>query len=142
MATFADFREAQDAVYEQVLQELTAGQKRSHWIWFIFPQLAGLGSSPMSQRFGLKSLSEARAYMAEPVLGARLRECTRLMLAVPGQDIHAVLDYPDDLKFRSSMTLFAEAAGGEPMFAEALQKFFDGNRDPLTMELLGRQRTD
>jgi uncharacterized protein (DUF1810 family) len=142
MAAFADFKEAQDPVYDQVLQELAAGRKRSHWIWFIFPQLAGLGSSSMSQRFGLKSLAEARAYVADPVLGARLRECTRLMLAVPGRGIHGVLDYPDDLKFRSSMTLFAEAAEGEPMFAEALQKFFDGNRDPLTMELLGRQRTD
>lgn len=136
MATLAEFVRAQDAVYEQVLRELAAGRKQSHWIWFIFPQIAGLGSSAMAQRFALGSAAEARTYLQHPMLGPRLRECTRLMLAVRGQDIRSVMDYPDDLKFRSSMTLFAAVAADEPIFEEALQKFFGGQRDPLTLERL------
>ena len=129
---------AQDAVYHQVCRELTAGRKESHWMWFIFPQLAGLGSSPMAQKFALGSLAEARDYLAHPVLGQRLRECTRLMLAAPHDDVSAILGYPDDLKFRSSMTLFAVAAPDELLFDQALQKFYGGQRDPLTIRLLER----
>jgi len=136
-AKHADFLAAQDAVYQQVLRELAAGRKHSHWIWFIFPQMAGQGSSLMSQRFGIQSMAEAQSYLMHPTLGERLRECTRLMLANPSQNIHSILGHPDDLKFRSSMTLFAIAAPDEPLFAEALQRFFAGERDPRTLELLG-----
>src|SRR5438105_3970054 len=120
------FVRAQEPVYEQVVRELTAGQKQSHWIWFIFPQLAGLGFSAMSRKFGIVSLEQARSYLAHPVLGARLRECTRLMLKVPHGDVSRVLSYPDDLKFWSCMTLFAAAAPAESLYEEALQKFFLG----------------
>jgi len=136
-AKLAEFVTAQDAVYDHVLSELRAGRKRSHWMWFVFPQLAGLGSSPMAQKFALASKAEARSYLDHEVLGPRLRECTRLMLAAPTSDIGSILDYPDDLKFRSCMTLFAEAAPDEPLFEEALQKFFGGDRGPLTLKLLG-----
>ena len=132
----------QDGVYEQVLRELTAGRKQTHWMWFIFPQLAGLGSSPMAQRFAIASLEEARDYFAHEVLGPRLRECTRLMLEHADRDIDTILGYPDDLKFRSSMTLFAAAAPNEPLFAEALQEFCGGDRDPLTLELLAQTQRD
>jgi uncharacterized protein (DUF1810 family) len=105
-------------------------------MWFIFPQLAGLGSSPLAQKFGIASKAEALSYLDHEVLGPRLRECTRLMLAAPTNDIGSILSYPDDLKFRSSMTLFAVAEPEEPLFEEALQKFFSGEHDPLTLELL------
>jgi uncharacterized protein (DUF1810 family) len=132
----AEFVTAQDAVYDQVRRELAAGRKQSHWMWFIFPQMAGLGMSAMSQKFGISSLAEARCYLAHSVLGPRLRECTKLMLAVPDRDIGSILGFPDDLKFRSSMTLFAAAAPDEALFDQALQKFFEGERDPATMRLL------
>jgi len=135
-AKLAQFVTAQDAVYDQVLRELAAGRKETHWIWFIFPQVAGLGFSPMSQKFGIVSQDEARTYLEHSILGPRLRECTRLMLAISSRDIGAILGYPDDLKFRSSMTLFAVAAPEESLFEEALQRFFGGERDPLTSELL------
>lgn len=139
-ARLADFVAAQDAVYDQVRRELSAGRKTSHWMWFIFPQLAGLGLSPMAQRFAIASLDETHSYLANPVLGPRLRECTQLMLAVPHADAHAILGSPDDLKFRSSMTLFALAAPQEPLFSEALARFFGGQQDPLTLELLAKQQ--
>lgn len=139
-ASFSDFVAAQDAVYDAVLRELTAGRKRTHWIWFIFPQLAGLGRSSTSRKFGLASKVAARKYWEHPVLGPRLRQCARLLLDAPGEDITAILGSPDDLKFRSSMTLFAAAAPEEPVFAAALQKFFAGERDPLTLDML--RRTD
>lgn len=137
-ARLAEFVAAQDAVYDGVRRELAAGRKKTHWMWFIFPQLAGLGSSPTSQKFGIASKAEARSYLEHSVLGPRLRECTRLVLAVPGRDIGAVLGHPDDLKFHSSMTLFAAAAPEESLFDEALQKYFGGERDPLTIGLLKR----
>lgn len=132
----AEFDAAQDAVYDRVVRELTAGRKETHWMWFIFPQLAGLGSSPLAQKFGIASKAEARSYLNHQVLGPRLRECTRLMLAAPTSDIGSIMDYPDDLKFRSCMTLFAAAAPEEPLFDEALQKFFEEERDLLTVDLL------
>jgi uncharacterized protein (DUF1810 family) len=135
-AKLAAFVTAQDPVYDQVCRELAAGRKESHWMWYIFPQLAGLGSSPMAQKFGIASIDEAQSYLADNVLGSRLRECTRLMLAVPHDDVSAILGYPDDLKFRSSMTLFALAAPHEPLFDQALAKFFGGQRDPRTIRLL------
>jgi uncharacterized protein (DUF1810 family) len=131
-----EFVDAQDAVYADVLRELMAGRKETHWIWFIFPQLAGLGLSPMSQKFGLSSKADAVAYLDHGILGPRLRECTQLILKLSNRPIDQILGYPDDLKFRSSMTLFAAAAPEEPIFEAALEKFFGGNYDPLTIKLL------
>ena len=130
------FEAAQKPLMERVLGELRAGEKRSHWMWFIFPQLAGLGHSPMAQRFAIASLDEARAYLAHGVLGPRLIECTRLVNAVEGRSIHAIFGSPDDMKFRSSMTLFAKAASDEAAFREALARYFGGAEDPRTIELL------
>ena len=130
------FVDAQDPVYSKVCAELRAGHKRSHWMWFIFPQIQGLGSSPMAQKFAIASLAEARAYLDHPVLGARLRECCRLVNAVEGHPIDDIFGYPDDLKFRSSVTLFAHTASGEPVFQDALDKYFNGEPDPMTLSRL------
>jgi len=130
------FVDAQDPVWPTVIAELHAGQKRTHWMWFVFPQLAGLGASPMAVQYALGSLGEARAYLAHAVLGARLREATRLMLRHAGRPAEAVLGGIDAMKFRSSMTLFAAAAPGETLFGEAIAAFFDGP-DPRTLALLG-----
>ncbi len=134
------FLEAQARVYRQVHAELTAGRKESHWMWFIFPQLAGLGSSATARHYAIGSLAEARAYLAHPVLGARLRECTRLVLAVEGRTLAEIFADPDDLKFRSSMTLFARAADGsrpeDRVFAAALGRYFAGEPDPRSVRLL------
>lgn len=132
------FVRAQDPVYAAVLMELTAGRKQSHWMWFVFPQIAGLGYSAMSRRYAIASAAEARAYLAHPVLGARLGECTGLMLAVEGRTLHAILGAPDDAKFRSSMTLF-EAVSEEPVFPQALEQFCAGDRDPATRAILAAQ---
>ncbi len=107
-------------MYAQVLQELREGKKRSHWMWFVFPQLAGLGSSDMAHRYAISGLDEAQAYLRHPVLGARLRECTSAVLALEGRSLEEIFGYPDDLKFSSSMTLFAEAAGSRPIPADAV----------------------
>jgi len=130
------FVDAQRPVYETVLGELRAGRKRSHWMWFIFPQIAGLGQSSMAQRFALRSLDEAKAYLAHPVLGPRLRECAGLMAAIDGRSITEVLGHPDDLKFRSSMTLFARAAPADPIFADCVRQYFGGEPDPETLARL------
>lgn len=130
------FVAAQEGVYPRALAELRAGDKRSHWMWFIFPQIAGLGASPMARRYAIGSLAEAEAYAAHPVLGARLRACTAAVNAVAGRSAHAIFGAPDDLKFRSSMTLFARAAPGEPLFADALARYFDGAPDPRTLAKL------
>lgn len=127
------FEEAQGAVYARVCEELRGGAKRSHWMWFIFPQIRGLGRSPMAERFAIGSLDEARAYLGHPVLGARLRECTGLVNAVEGRTASEIFGFPDDLKFHSSMTLFAKA-GDEPEFLRAIEKYFKGNLDSGTVE--------
>jgi uncharacterized protein (DUF1810 family) len=129
------FVQAQNPVYRAVQGELTRGRKQSHWMWFIFPQVAGLGFSAMSQRYAIGSRAEAEAYLAHPVLGPRLIECTRLVLAVEGRTINAILGAPDDAKFRSSMTLFG-AVSDEPVFGEALARYFAGERDGATLEIL------
>ncbi len=137
--TLQRFLDAQDPVFAQVCAELLAGRKRSHWMWFIFPQLQGLGSSHTARLFALGSLAEARAYLAHEVLGERLRECTRLVNEIEGHGIEAIFGYPDHLKFRSSMTLFARAAGdagAAAPFREALRKYFAGEEDLLTRERL------
>lgn len=132
------FVAAQEGVYGRALAELQAGAKRSHWMWFIFPQIAGLGASAMAQRYAIGSLAEARAYLAHPILGERLRACTAAVNAVSGRSAHAIFGAPDDVKFRSSMTLFAAAAPDEPLFAEALATYFGGAPDPLTLAKLGQ----
>ena len=130
------FVDAQQPVYEKVLDELRAGRKRSHWMWFIFPQIAGLGHSAIADRFALSSLDEAVAYLAHPVLGQRLRECSVLVAGVEGRSIAEIFGHPDDMKFRSSMTLFSRAAPQEPIFAACLQKYFGGEPDLQTLAKL------
>jgi uncharacterized protein (DUF1810 family) len=132
------FVAAQDAVWPRVLAELGAGAKRSHWMWFVFPQVAGLGFSAMSQRFALASVDEARAYLAHPLLGARLRQATGLMLAHRGRPAESILGPVEALKLRSSMTLFQVAAPGEACFGAALDAFFAGAPDLRTLERVGR----
>jgi uncharacterized protein (DUF1810 family) len=132
----ARFVAAQASVYPTVVAELRAGRKRSHWMWFVFPQLRGLGSSPTSQHFGLASLDEATAYAVHPLLGARLRECVELVLSVEGHRAEEIFGFPDDLKLRSSMTLFSVAVPTEPRFATVLERFYGGQPDPRTLELL------
>jgi uncharacterized protein (DUF1810 family) len=131
------FVDAQAPVYPRVLAELRRGQKQSHWMWFIFPQLAGLGHSPMAQRFAIASRDEAVAYLDHGVLGPRLRECTALVNAVEGRTIREILGSPDDLKFCSSMTLFG-AVSSDPEFAGAVEKFYGGMPDRKTLDLLAR----
>ena len=131
------FVAAQEGVHERALAELRAGEKRSHWMWFIFPQIAGLGFSPMAQRYAIGSLDEARAYLAHPVLGDRLRACTAAVNGVTGRSAHVLFGSPDDVKFRSSMTLFTRTAPQEPLFAAAMVRYFDGEPDPLTLAKLG-----
>ncbi len=130
------FVQAQTPVLDAVRRELRGGRKRSHWMWFLFPQLRALGRSPTALRYGLSGLAEAEAYLAHPVLGPRLLECTALVNAVEGRSAHDILGSPDDLKFRSCMTLFGRAAPEEPAFRRALGKYFDGAEDPATLALL------
>jgi uncharacterized protein (DUF1810 family) len=130
------FIKAQDPVYAEVCAELRNGRKESHWIWFIFPQLRGLGHSPMADKFGIASRQESEAYLEHPILGPRLRECSRLVNLVEGRSIHQVLGSPDDMKFKSSMSLFASIAPEEHVFREALRKYFGGELDHLTLERL------
>jgi uncharacterized protein (DUF1810 family) len=130
------FVDPQAGVFNQVLTELRAGRKRSHWMWFIFPQIAGLGSSDIAQHFAISGRAEAEAYLAHPTLGPRLRQCTELVNQVPNLTIGDIFGYPDDLKFRSSITLFAAAAPTEPAFAAALLKYFAGKPDPATLARL------
>lgn len=131
------FVDVQAPVIQRVRAELRAGRKTSHWMWFVFPQIAGLGFSAMSQRYAIASLDEARAYLAHPVLGPRLRECVDLVLAVADRPAHAILGSPDDMKLRSSLTLFAQVAD-DPLFETALERYFDGALDKATMAQLGR----
>jgi uncharacterized protein (DUF1810 family) len=130
------FVDAQNPVFAQVCAELREGQKKSHWMWFIFPQLRGLGSSQMASKFGISSRQEAEAYRKHPVLGPRLMECTRLVTLVEGRSITQIFGYPDNLKFRSSMTLFANATSENKIFQDVLQKYFAGEPDRLTIERL------
>lgn len=134
------FVDAQDGVYTAVIQELRSGTKRSHWMWFIFPQVRGLGSSSMSMRFGITSREEAVCYLQHPILGRRLRECTSLVLAIEGRSSREIFGTVDDLKFRSSMTLFARVAGSDTLFDEALRKYYGGVEDERTLGTLGLNR--
>lgn len=129
------FTNAQAAVYPQVLTELQQGEKRSHWMWFIFPQCAGLGRSATAQYYAIQSLDEARAYLAHPLLGARLRECVAILLGLEGRTAEDIFGHPDVLKLRSSLTLF-DLISNDKRFADALEKYYDGARDEATLRLV------
>jgi len=130
------FIDAQDRVYDDACAELRSGRKQSHWMWFIFPQIAGLGHSAMARRYAISSLREAEAYLKHPTLGARLRECTRLVTQVEGRSAHEILGSPDDMKFHSCLTLFIHAAPEDQVFRDALRKYFHGEFDRLTADRL------
>lgn len=129
---------AQQSVIENVLAELQAGRKQSHWMWFIFPQVKGLGHSDMARKFAISSLEEAAAYLQHSILGKRLRECSRLVAAIEGRTIEQIFGYPDDMKFQSSMTLFSEATEDNEIFLQCLRKYFAGKIDSHTFAQLGR----
>ena len=130
------FVDAQGRVYESVLEELKGGQKTGHWMWFIFPQIRGLGLSPTARHFALESAEEAKSYSEHSILGPRLRECTQLVLEVTGLSAQEIFQYPDYLKFRSCMTLFACSAADGELFRQALLKYFDGKPDQRTLDIL------
>jgi uncharacterized protein (DUF1810 family) len=133
------FVEAQSHDYESVLHELRSGRKRGHWIWYVFPQIRGLGQSSMSEHYAISSLSEAKAYLEHPLLGKRLRECTEIVVGLKDRSIEQIFPYPDDLKFRSCMTLFAEASPDPNIFQTALDVYFRGEPDALTRCILSKQ---
>src|SRR4051794_35218549 len=130
------FVRAQQGVYDDAVRELRAGRKTSHWMWFVFPQIAGLGRSPMAQRYAIGSLAEAKAYVAHPVLGPRLVECARILSELSGRSAEQVFGAVDAMKLRSSMTLFARAAPDEPRFRAVLEQYFGGEEDPATLQRL------
>jgi uncharacterized protein (DUF1810 family) len=134
------FVEAQERDYASVLAELRAGRKRSHWIWYIFPQIHGLGVSAMSQKYAISGPDEARAYFEHSVLGPRVRECTQIVLNLEGRTAEQIFPYPDDLKFRSCMTLFERCAADPAIFRAALLKYFGGTPDQATLDILQRQQ--
>ena len=130
------FVDAQEQVFDQVCSELRSGRKRSHWMWFIFPQIKGLGQSAISVKYSISSVEEAKAYLNHPTLGPRLWECTRLVNQIEGRTVEDIFGYPDDMKFHSSITLFAQAAPEDQVFKDALQKYFKGEIDQLTLDRL------
>jgi len=130
------FVDAQAPIYERVQSELRAGRKRSHWMWFIFPQIEGLGYSFTARKYAISNIAEAQAYLHHPLLGPRLRECTELVTAVQGKSINEILGSPDDMKFKSSMTLFALATEDNQVFKGALEKYYGGAEDQATVEKL------
>ena len=134
------FVRAQEQSYQQALSELERGRKQSHWMWYVFPQFDGLGTSPMSIRYSIKSSAEARAYLEHPVLGHRLVECAEAMLAVDGKSARAILGSPDDMKLKSCATLFAQVSPSGSVFERLLDKFYDGERDAATLRLLSAAR--
>jgi uncharacterized protein (DUF1810 family) len=131
------FISAQAEIYERVLSELRSGRKRSHWMWYIFPQIEGLGQSSTTRYYSIKSLEEARAYLDHPVLGPRLVQCAEAVLAIEGRMVSDIFGYPDDMKLKSSMTLFSSVAGPDSVFFSVLDKYFQGERDMHTVQLLG-----
>ncbi len=131
------FAAAQEGIYERACRELAAGHKQSHWMWFVFPQMRGLGHSATAERFGIVSLEESRAYLEHPLLGPRLRHAAQLLLGVKGRTAHDIMGFPDDLKLRSSMTLFARAALDNGLFVAALDRYFGGVEDAATLRLIG-----
>jgi uncharacterized protein (DUF1810 family) len=136
------FTSAQEGVYAQALAEIRCGEKQTHWMWFIFPQIQGLGSSSTSRHYAITSLREARDYLEHPILGPRLRECSEAVLAVEGRSVSEIFGYPDDLKLKSSMTLFASAAQPGSVFERVLEKYFGAARDDRTLELLANREQE
>ena len=134
------FIEAQEAVYQQVLSELGSGQKASHWMWFIFPQIQGLGRSSTAQYYAIKDAEQAQAYLRHPVLGARLRECAEILLHLKGKTARDIFGEIDAVKLRSSMTLFSVVAGQDSVFSQVLKKYFNAEPDPLTLQILYEQQ--
>lgn len=132
------FVDAQRPLYDRVLDELRAGRKRTHWMWFVFPQIEGLGHSAMAQTYAIASRHEAAVYLRHPLLGGRLEECTALVNAIADKSAHDIFGSPDDVKFRSSMTLFAQVAKGHSLFHEAIEKYFGGRFDEATLARIGR----
>ncbi|MGO7152578.1 DUF1810 domain-containing protein [Rhizobium leguminosarum] len=130
------FIDAQNGVYEQALLELKAGRKTSHWMWFIFPQVAGLGTSAMAEKYAIRSAEEAAAYLADPILSSRLLRCVEAILSVNGRSAHAILGSPDDVKLRSSMTLFAAISDHDSPFHQVIEHFYQGKFDDRTMKIL------
>ena len=130
------FVDAQEGVFEEVCAELSAGHKRTHWMWFIFPQLKALGHSSTARFYGISGRQEAREYLQHPILGARLKQCTQLLLGAQGRSIHEILGSPDDLKFRSCMTLFASVTRDKQLFVDALNQYYGGQLDDRTLDLL------
>ncbi len=130
------FLSAQEGIYERALAELKGGQKLTHWMWFIFPQIDGLGYSPTAKRYSIKSIEEARQYLNHPVLGKRLLECAEAVVALKGGSVSEIFGYPDDLKFKSSMTLFEKIAGSDSVFSLALDRYCHGERDAMTLGLI------
>ncbi len=132
------FISAQEGVYDRILAELRGGLKRTHWMWYIFPQIDGLGHSPTTRHYAIKSLEEARQYLAHSILGARLVECAESVLAVQGKSASDIFEYPDNMKLQSSMTLFALAAGQASVFERVLDKYYQGKREARTLEIMGK----
>ena len=130
------FVQAQEDMYEQALAELKNGSKESHWMWFVFPQIAGLGNSEMARKYAIPNLADAKAYLSHDLLGSRLRECTEAVLAVEGRTAHEILGSPDDMKLKSCMTLFEVADGPDSIFSSILEKYFEGQRDERSLMIL------
>ena len=133
------FVQAQEDIYEQALAELKNGSKESHWMWFVFPQIAGLGNSEMARKYAIPNLADAKAYLSHDLLGSRLRECTEAVLAVEGRTAHEILGSPDDVKLKSCMTLFEVADGPDSVFSSILEKYFEGQRDERSLMILNAQ---
>ena len=133
------FVQAQEDIYEQALAELKNGSKESHWMWFVFPQIAGLGNSEMARKYAIPNLADAKAYLSHDLLGSRLRECTEAVLAVEGRTAHEILGSPDDMKLKSCMTLFELADGPGSVFSSILEKYFEGQRDERSLTILNAQ---
>ena len=133
------FVQAQEDMYEQALAELKNGSKESHWMWFVFPQIAGLGNSEMARKYAIPNLADAKAYLSHDLLGSRLRECTEAVLAVEGRTAHEILGSPDDMKLKSCMTLFEVADGPGSVFSSILEKYFEGQRDERSLTILNAQ---
>lgn len=130
------FIAAQEPIYAQALAEVRSGRKTSHWMWFVFPQIVGLGSSAMAQRYAISGADEARTYLAHPMLGHRLSECAEALLGVEGRSAFEIFGSPDDMKLKSSMTLFAEVSAPDSAFGKVLDRYYEGQKDPRTLELL------
>lgn len=137
---FQRYIDAQEAIYPDVIRELKQGRKKSHWMWYIFPQIIGLGQSRLSQIYAICSLEEATAFINHPVLGVRLHECTEIVVGTEGRTVEQIFAYPDYLKFHSSMTLFSQVKNHQPVFDSALTRYFENKKDQLTLDILKKAK--